>query len=354
MKRFLDGLVAAGVVTGGVALAGSARRIEWEEAFGEARPGRPALLSTRFDLASITKPFVATLALLLDEDGTLPLAARVGDLWPAAHRDLARRRWSELLRHRAGMQGWTSFYDPPCRSREEARDRMVRGELLGASRRGVYSDLDFVLYGMAVEEATGAPLASLVRSRVCAPLGLATVEAVPGDRPDVAVSVMHTGKEVELAAAQGRTIANLGPPPPGLPQDGNARFFASLLGLGTLSGNAGLFGGADDVWRLAAEWLEPGKLLQEEAVAAALAGGGPFALGWWRRTLRNAAGRSLGTRAFGHTGFAGGDVWIDPEGPEGRQILVLLTHRTDPSIDMNRVRRRFHTLARTTLDTLPS
>jgi CubicO group peptidase (beta-lactamase class C family) len=127
----------------------------------------------------------------------------------------------------------------------------------------------------------------------------------------------------------------------GRPQDGNARFLVGLGGGGVL-GHVGLFGDARALWRLGVEWLAPGRLLKPEEVAAALSGGGPFALGWWRRTLRNSAGRALPPSAFGHTGFAGNSFWIDPE---RRRIYVLLASRIDPLMDMNRWRRRFHRVA---------
>ena len=150
---------------------------------------------------------------------------------------------------------------------------------------------------------------------------------------------MGTGQEVRLAAKQGLAISDLGPPPLGRPQDGNARF---LNKIGETCGHSGLFGGARDLWRLGAEWLAPGRLLKPEGVAAALAGGGRFALGWWRRSLRGSAGKALSPSAFGFTGFAGNSFWIDPE--KGR-IFVLLGSRIDPFIDINRWRRRFHSAA---------
>jgi CubicO group peptidase (beta-lactamase class C family) len=162
---------------------------------------------------------------------------------------------------------------------------------------------------------------------------------------DVAESRMGTAKEVELAAGLGITIADLGPPAVGQPNDGNARFLighrGGTGGTGFTEGHSGLFGRAHDLWRLGAEWLEPRKLLKREAVASALAGDGPYALGWERATRTNSAGPSLSSSSYGHTGFAGGSLWIDPE---ARRILVLLTHRTDPGNDMNAWRRRFHTL----------
>ncbi|HXO41788.1 MAG TPA: serine hydrolase, partial [Thermoanaerobaculia bacterium] len=136
-----------------------------------------------------------------------------------------------------------------------------------------------------------------------------------------------------------------------LPQDGNARFLAGLAApaapgpamSGVLWGFAGLFGTAAALWTLGAEWLEPRLLLHREDVAAALAGGGPFALGWWRRRSRGGGGGpALSAGSFGHTGFAGGSLWIDPR---RSRVFVLLAHRVDPATNLNRWRRRFHAAA---------
>ncbi|MFL6233401.1 MAG: serine hydrolase, partial [Thermoanaerobaculia bacterium] len=243
---------------------------------------------------------------------------------------------------------WTPLYHR-CRSLDEAEELIVSGgrdgDLVGA-RAGTYSDLGFILYGRAAERRLKMPLMDLLRERVLDPLGMDGVEGTPGERPDLAESRMGTGQEVRLAARQGLTIPDLGPPPLGRPQDGNARF---LNKIGETCGHAGLFGGTRDLWKLGAEWLAPGRLLKPEGVAAALSheggGGGRFALGWWRRSLRGSAGRALSPSAFGFTGFAGNSFWIDPMGPKGVRIFVLLGSRIDPFIDINRWRRRFHSAA---------
>ncbi len=334
MKDFLDSLLATGTASAAAAVVGTADGILWE---GGASP------ETRFDYASLTKPITATLALVLDEEGSLPLATRIGEVWSEAHPKLAKRTMADLLRHRSGLVAWAPFYHL-CRSRrshDEALRLLLSGELLRDSRKPVYSDPDFLLYGMAAEAATGERLADLLRTRVFTPLEMTGVEPAPGDRPDVAPSRMDTDKEVELAARMGISIQPQGPPPVGMPQDGNARF---LMKWG-LTGHAGLFGTARDLWKLGAEWAEPRRLLKREAVAQALTGR-PFLLGWWRRTLRGSAGRALPPGSFGHTGFAGGSLWIDPAIDPGKgRVLVLLTHRTSPGNDFNRWRRRFHRVA---------
>lgn len=336
-------LVETGIATAAVGLAGTPGTILWSEAAGEARPGVPATPETRFDLASLTKPFTATLALVLDADGTLPLRTRLREVWPEADPRLGRRTLEDLLRHRSGLQGWAPLYDRShlCRTREEVLGLLLGGRLLGA-RAETYSDLDYLLWGMTAEMVAGRPLAELLRARVLAPLGLAAVEPSPGDREDVAQSPMDTGKEADLAAKLGLAIPTLPPPPLGRPQDGNARHLTGLPGFGAVAGHAGLFGRARDLHVLAAEWLAPGRLLKPVRVAAALTGGRTFALGWWRRTLRGSAGPALPPSSVGHTGFAGNSFWIDPE---QRRIYVLLAARIDPRCDMNRWRRRFHTRA---------
>jgi len=337
VEAALADLVAGGAATAAVGLVGTAEEILWTAAAGEARPGFPATPETRFDYASLTKPFTATLALVLDADGTLPLRSRIREVWPEADVRLGRRTLEDLLRHRSGLPAWAPLYHL-CRTREEVLALLLGGAGWGA-RAETYSDLGYLLWGMAAEQVAGRPLAELLRTRVLAPLGLDAVEAAPGDRLDVAASPMGTGKEVELAARQGIVVALQPPPPAGVPQDGNARYLVRLPGFGPVLGHAGLFGRACDLRVLAAEWLSPGRLLQPGRVAAAWFGGRSFALGWWRRTLRGSAGRALPPSSVGHTGFAGNSLWIDRE---RRRIYVLLATRIDPRSDMNRWRRRFH------------
>jgi CubicO group peptidase (beta-lactamase class C family) len=380
VERLLDALVASGTVSAAVALVGGPRRIEWCRAVGWARgkppSGQPAEAATWFDFGSLTKPFVATLALALDRSRELPLATRVGEVLAGACPALAARPLADLLRHRAGLVGWTPLY-ARCRSLAEVEGLLLSGALLGA-RAGTYSDLDYLLWGLAAERALGRPLGVLVAERVLAPLDLAaTTAAIPGDRPQVAESRMGTAREVELATRQGLAVALLPPPPIGLPQDGNARFLASLTApgsgtargtetagtgpgtrtspgaeiaappAGTLLGNAGLFGPAGALWRLGAEWLAPRRLLQKEAVATALAPpegepAGRLTLGWWCRRHRGAGGPALSSLSYGHTGFAGGSLWIDPL---QARVFVLLAHRIEPASDLHRWRRRFHAVA---------
>lgn len=321
MKAFLDSLISTGTATAVAALVGTA-----DEILFEFNP------ETRFDYASLSKPFAFTLALALDQERLLPLGVPIRAVFPEANRRLGTRPISDLLRHRSGLAPWAPLYHL-CRSRKEVLPFLLDEQRMRPNRRAVYGDLDILLYGLAADHVTGMPYARLLRDNVLIPLDLSSVQPAPAD---AAPSFMDTDQEVRLAAKQGLTIPLQGPPPPGQPQDGNARFLKA-----DPPAHAGLFGNVRDLWRLGAEWLAPRKLLKPEAVAAALTGR-PFYLGWWRRSRRGSAGPALSPRSFGHTGFAGGSLWIDPD---KNRVLVLLTHRTDPFSNMNHWRRRFHALA---------
>lgn len=341
LEAFVDGLVEEGLYTAAVGLVGSAGGIEWTHGAGQAAvtPSRRASARTTFDLASLSKPFTATLALRLDAAGLLPLGLEVGEVWPRACRHLAGRTLEQLLRHRAGMAAWTPLY-ARCRERREVLDLLLGGSFVGAPR-GTYSDLGYILWGMAAEQRLGLELEELLRRHLLKPLGPCRLTCRPGADAELAPCAIDTRREVDLAVDQGISIDLLPPPAVGEPQDGNARFLGAFPGH-AFPGHAGLFGRARGIFRLALAWLQPGDLLGERQVAAALGGRGPYALGWARRRVRGAAGPALSAAAFGHTGFTGGSAWADPG--SGR-IFILLGHRSEARSDLHPVRRRFHALA---------
>ncbi|HZI63605.1 MAG TPA: serine hydrolase domain-containing protein [Thermoanaerobaculia bacterium] len=335
LDDFLRRLLREQRVSAAVALVARGDLLLWRGAAGLARrrPAVPVGARHRFDYASLTKPFMATLALALDRRGLLPLDRPLGEIYPEADRRLARQPLSNLLRHRSGLRPWTPFY-ARCRGRTEAERLLIGGALLDG-RPGTYGDLDFALWGFAAERALGLGLDAALARHVARPLGLRGVSAEPPSGEAVECR-LGNDREVELAAAQGIAIARRAPTLRGRPQDGNVRF------LGRLGGHAGLFGRAGDLWRLGREWLTPQRLLTRRAVDDALAGSGEYALCWARRRVRGSAGPALGRGAFGHTGFTGGSLWIDPE---SGGIFVLLAHRRSALDDFSAARREFHRLA---------
>ena len=337
---------------------------EWGRAGGEPRnvvvgsarqvPVRePASNRTWFDLASLTKPLVTTtLVMIAFRKGDWALETTVGEiLGELRDADVGDVNVGQLLTHTSGLPAWLPLY---CLAGGYP-GRLV--EKLGSVRlvetpgdRVVYSCVGFVILGMMLERTFGSDLASVFRQEVTGKLG---IDDELGLHPDPGTHSLSG--EAASPVVESRLVEELGfdqrwipPMAPGLPDDGNARF------LGGTAGNAGLFGTAAGVFRLAKEFLG-GTLFNREEIdmATILRTEGleqARGLGWQLASSPGcSAGPALSPQAFGHTGFTGVSVWIDPE-IEG--IFVLLTNRNHPGQrenDLHPFRRRFHTLARESL-----
>lgn len=283
--------------------------------------------SALFDLASLTKPLSATLALVLHQSERLPLSTRVGDVWTNAAEGIAATSLDRLLRHRSGLRRWMPLY-ATCRDEEEVVAKLVGGEWLQPDEADIYGDLDYILWGLTTERAMGCSYWDLLYGHVLEPLGPAGFAPASGIAELTAECRLTTGREVELARQNGLRIAELPAPRTGEVQDGNCRF------LGRPVGQAGVFARASAMMRLAREWCRPKVLLSPELVDRAVSGSGRFALGWFRRD-ETPAGRELGPSALGHDGFTGGTVWIDPPAD---LICVVLCHRATLDADLSRAR----------------
>jgi len=336
LELFLQELMEKEDVWAAAGSVGTAAETLTAAGRGLTRPdvGKPVTASTLFDMASLTKPFMATLALFLDNSGALPLDLELGQEWPRVAPALATKTMEDLLRHQSGLVPWIPLYRR-CRSRGRIADLLLSRELLGA-KPGTYSDLGYIMWGLTAERRCRESLQAMLRRHVLLPLGAKLARPVPGDRSEAAESRLDNERERELANEQGIKVAHRSGPHRGAPQDGNVRF------LGGLAGHAGLFACVNDVSALAREWLNPGTVLFRAQVDRALAGSGRWALGWERRRSRGSGGRSLSPEAFGHTGFTGGSVWVDPS---SERRMVLLAHRSQLSVDLDPWRRKFHGLA---------
>lgn len=359
IQSFVDRLVTSGAAD--AAVAGRVGEGQPEVLASAAAAGRAPGPQALFDLASLTKPFTATLALCLDAVGELSLDLKLGELWSEAAPALAHRRLEDLLRHRSGLAAWIPLYWL-AQDREAARREILSGSWLQGEGEGraVYSDLGYILWGFAAEEKTGRSLAELMEEHVTGPWGLETIRPLGAQSAeDVLLSPMDTGKEVELAQGLGLQVP-VQPSPQqlaqvgtgfggGLIQDGNARFLSSGFGSGTLNGHAGLFGSLQDVLLFGQVWLRaalgdsagplsPGqgrRALEDISEPAS------WALGWARQDDGGSSGPALSSEAFGHPGFSGTSLWIDPH---HRHAYALLATRVSPQEDFNPCRREFHQL----------
>ncbi len=318
---------------------GCASGVIWREAFGRLSydPRAPAATAdTVFDLASLTKVLVtATIAMDLVDRGVLdleaPLAA-VADDWRGPDRRTVTIR--DLLEHASGLPGWLPLHRA-CRGRAAFRRAIVETPLAYEPRsRSEYSDLGFILLGLVIEDAAGAPLDRLFAGLI--PPGAAglTFRPVAG---------------AAGAVAPTRAVDERGALEPGAVDDTNA------WAMGGVAGHAGLFGPAAGVGAMAQALLRSldgatrirGGLASPDTVrcflSPSLVPGSSRALAWDTMRPTSSCGSRMSPRAIGHTGFTGTSVWIDPAAD---RYVVLLTNRVCPEAgdaeSIQAVRRGVH------------
>jgi CubicO group peptidase (beta-lactamase class C family) len=309
LDDFLRGEIDAGSFPGAVYAIGSSRGIERENALGHAVavPLRiPATLDTIFDCASLTKPLVTTTLALQ----SLPMNDSV----------------RSLLTHTSGLRAWMPLYTYP----DYLSVIREHGAEYKPGTRVVYSDLNFILLWSMIDD-----YANVARERIFVPLGIerdAMFHPPRSLRPRIAATEWGQRFEAKLADRP-EIAARRDGLMWGDVNDGNS------FGAGGTAGNAGLFATARAVFRMAQAWVNA-ELLSRDVVAEA--------------TRNQTAGlnesRGLGwqisaTGMYGHTGFTGTSVWIDPARD---RIMVLLTNRVHPCaapIAMQRIRGEFHRLA---------
>jgi CubicO group peptidase (beta-lactamase class C family) len=330
---------------------------------GVLAPGEPAVeLDTPYDLASLTKPFVAITALRLVQKSVVELDTPLRRIMPELEGTVGGEgTLTELLSHRAGLLPWSGLYresEAPLGSDERKRTMLLAAASLGLraedpraevrspdGRRGnesVYSDLGYLLAGQALSRAAGLPLDELVRREVTAPLGMDSqvyyaASLGEGARETLRRQVAPT----ELCAWRGGVVR-------GEVHDENAHAF------GGIAGHAGLFGTASAVMRfglallLALEgrssWLDQGLLRWALRPRDKIPGG--YVVGFDTKSREgSSAGELFSERSFGHLGFTGTSIWCDPT---RRLCAVLLSNRVHPTrenIAIRAFRPRFHDAA---------
>ncbi len=347
LAGYLDGLARLGAAVSAVeVLLADPQQIRFRHAAGFRVGGERLQPGARFDAASLTKPWMATLALVLDRARLLPLELSLREIFPSAKGRGAACTLEDLLRHRSGIVAWAPLglrLGKRLADRADFADFLFSASLWpeGDPARGAlatYSDLGYILWGLAAESVTGRSLADLLDAHVAEPLGLAPLGALAARPPaeEIVECRLDNGREVELAAELGLRLSRQAPFLRGVPQDGNARASAFL------TGHAGLFVTAEEMLALSREWLRPERLLTPQAVAQALAGEGVRVFGWMRQSADGSSGTDLEPAAFGHSGFTGGSLWIEPS---RQRIVLVLAHRLNSRLDMNQIRREIHRLA---------
>ncbi len=310
--------ITAGVYPGAVVMVGTADTVLYARGYGHFtwsdQTAVPHPDSTLFDLASVTKVVATTTAaMLLVDRGALALPAPVSSYLPdfvGPGKDAVTVR--HLLEHRSGLRAFLRL-DTLARDAAEAR-RLVLAEPLRwpAGARVEYSDLNAMLLSWVIEAVGGTSLDSFVTREILEPLGMGDTRFRPPRT--LRARTMPVGRW------RGHAIA-------GELHDQNA------VRLGGVSGHAGLYATGRDLARFAQFMLRRGRTahgrqLVRGGVVDAFVRRGPEhrALGWEMRdtTGTDNTGRILSPATYGHTGYTGTSLWIDPE----RDLfVVLLTNR---------------------------
>jgi CubicO group peptidase (beta-lactamase class C family) len=317
--------IRRGLYPGAVVIIGRHNRILYQRGYGHftwsRRSAVPSPSTTLWDLASVSKVVgTMSVALRFVDEGRLDLDAPVTQYYPAfggGEKDRVTVRM--LLDHTSGLRPYIPFYRTAA-SREEAITELLADSLRRAPGTAPeYSDLNAILLGLVLERVGGAPLDSLVRQEVTRPLGMPQTLYRPP--PSVLRRVAPS------SSSHGQPVA-------GVPNDQNAVVF------GGVAGHAGLFATGRDLARYAQVWLRKGTLRKGHWVSAGtmqefLTPGpqsGTRLLGWdspdGDADEPTAFGERLSSSAYGHTGWTGTQIWIDPRRD---MFMIFLTNRSfDP------------------------
>ena len=295
--------------------------------------GEAVTEDSRWDLASVTKPIVGLAVMAMVETGELTLDDTIADHLPDyVGTDKASLTVRDLLSHSSGLPGQVPLYKTAA-TRAAMLAAIRELPLAPVGSRVEYSSQGFILLGLIAESASGLSLDALLRERVTAPAGLqATTFGLPEALHPLAVAT-------EDDPWRGRVIQ-------GEVHDENAVVLAAP------AGHAGLFSTLGDLERLGQALVADARGILSPAgyramirpqtdhlqLRRSLAWQGTDAVG-------SPAGDLAGPNSYGHTGFTGTSLWVDPDA--GRYV-VLLTNRVHPSRDgtgFGRLRRQVHNLA---------
>lgn len=333
----LDNAIRRGLISGGVVAVGNRHGLLYGATRGNLfqTPGSPPLSErTLFDVASLTKVIATTPAVMkLLENGRInlldPITRWFPELEGSGHEEITILN---LLTHTSGID---DMEIPSDDSLNRALMKAAAQNSPPPGNRFRYADINFILLGELVERVSGVSLDRYCAEHVYAPIGMADTQFLPQQELQALIAPT-AGADRALSA--------------GIVQDMNARR------LGGVAGHAGLFSNAADLTRFATMILNQGRhngtnLFNERTVVQMTA---PYfyskgriirGLGWdINSPFSSPKGSHFSEMSFGHTGYSGSSVWIDPEQD---LFVILLTIRLDYQNvrQFNRLRSDISTLA---------
>lgn len=348
MQAALQSAVDAGVFPGAqlaVRLRGDLQCMVVAGRLSSEPPGLPVQPTTIYDLASLTKPLAtATSVLLLIQGARVALEDPVQEvLTEFEGTPIGQATVRDLLTHRSGLPGWRPFYE-----RLDARGQvsvlpggdpfikqrvlhMIRDEPLiyAKGTRSVYSDLGFMLLGFLVERLSGEALDLWCDEAIIRPLRADPLMFCPTAgrvQPGVGCPAVDASRIAPTEQDEWRHRLVCGDV-----HDENAAV------MGGVAGHAGLFGTAESVLAVSGAWLRgyhgresilDGKLVRQFTARQESAARSSWALGWDTPSAPSSAGSRFSERSFGHLGYTGTSLWIDPL---CELEVVLLSNRVHPS-----------------------
>jgi CubicO group peptidase (beta-lactamase class C family) len=264
---------------------------------------------------------------MMDDEGRLDLDRPVREFFPkftGGFKDRITVR--HLLTHSSGIDWWAPLYKE-AHTMPEYLNRIIPMELkYEPGTKSVYTDLGVMMLGDILERVSGDDLNSFVKRRLFEPMKMRDTGFKPSDTMKARIAPTEIDNDWRKRLVWGEV------------HDENA------AGLGGVAPHAGLFGTAPDLARFATMILNGGVFENRRYVSPATLAlfttrgtvpDSSRALGWDTPSANSSAGTLMSKRAFGHTGFTGTSMWMDPE---TGVFVVLLTNRVHPTRENNQIR----------------
>jgi CubicO group peptidase (beta-lactamase class C family) len=342
IKDLLENGEGEGVYPGAVLIVARGGEIVFREATGCRSlipESHPMEEDTIFDLASLTKPLATTLALMrLVDSNELDLDQPLVTLLPEPLSDDKHAITPRLLLcHSAGFVDWKPFYLELVNHDLEKRKGVLRSRILqeplvyAPGDQALYSDLGFMILEWIIEKASGMPLTRYLERHFYGPLSLQKTFIIDGNRLDEYPP--NTFASTEECPWRNKVIQ-------GEVHDENA------YAVGGYSGHAGLFGTAEEVYKIIKllrehyfgtrqDYLKP-ETVRTFFTRQNRVEGSTWALGWDTPSLKDSSsGRFFSKNSVGHLGFTGSSVWMDLEKDV---VVILLTNRVHPTRNNKKIR----------------
>jgi len=307
-------------------------RVVFHKGFGRLtyeRRSTPVDTTTMYDLASLTKAVATTsIAMQLRERDSLNLDLPVARYMPEFGKNGKNGvTIRQLMLHTSGLRAHTFFYKT-CRTPDEVLKSICSDTLLSPPGQTMtYSDPGFIVLGRIIESITGNSLAVNFHSRFSIPLGMRSTLFNPA--PSQLAAIAPTERDTTWRFTNPRPLVN----------DQNAAL------LGGIAGHAGLFSTTGDLLRFTSMMLKGGSLgnrhfFRPSTVTffTSRTGSASRALGWDLRSPEgsSSAGDYFSSKSWGHLGYTGTSIWIDPE---KELAVILLSNRVWPTSENIKIRK---------------